>query len=85
MSIKYDSRRQALAERIKRATNNATYVIPDLQRPYVWTPRACRQAEIPLTALYRFPEPALTDLLAQKMRTYHGSIPRNSGFRLPDR
>lgn len=39
MTIKYDSRRESLAEVIKRATNNATYVIPDLQRPYVWTPR----------------------------------------------
>lgn len=39
MSIKYDSKREPLAEIIKKATINATYVIPDLQRPYVWTPR----------------------------------------------
>lgn len=39
MSIKYDSKRESLAEIIKRATINATYVIPDLQRPYVWSPR----------------------------------------------
>ena len=36
MSIKYDSKREPLAEIIKKATINATYVIPDLQRPYVW-------------------------------------------------
>lgn len=39
MSIKYDSRRETLAEIIKNATINATYVIPDLQRPFVWSPR----------------------------------------------
>jgi len=39
MSIKYDSKGEPLAEIIKKATVNATYVIPDLQRPYVWTPR----------------------------------------------
>lgn len=39
MSIKYDSKRESLAEIIKKATVNATYVIPDLQRPYVWTPK----------------------------------------------
>jgi Protein of unknown function DUF262 len=39
MSIKYDSKREPLAEIIRKATTNATYVIPDLQRPYVWTPR----------------------------------------------
>ena len=39
MSIKYDSKRESLAEIIKNATINATYVIPDLQRPYVWSPR----------------------------------------------
>lgn len=38
MSIKYDSKREPLAEIIKKATINATYVIPDLQRPYVWSP-----------------------------------------------
>lgn len=32
MSIKYDSKREPLAEIIKKATVNATYVIPDLQR-----------------------------------------------------
>lgn len=39
MSIRYDSRRESLAEVIRKATVNATLVIPDLQRPYVWTPR----------------------------------------------
>jgi hypothetical protein len=39
MSIKYDSKREPLAEIIRKATMNATYLIPDLQRPYVWTPR----------------------------------------------
>jgi hypothetical protein len=39
MSIKYDSKRESLSEIVDRATVNATYVIPDLQRPYVWTPR----------------------------------------------
>lgn len=39
MSIKYDSKREPLAEILKKATKNATYVIPDLQRPYVWSPR----------------------------------------------
>ncbi len=39
MSIKYDSKREPLAEVIQKATINATYVIPDLQRPYVWSPR----------------------------------------------
>jgi hypothetical protein len=34
MSIKYDSKREPLAEIIRKATVNATYVIPDLQRPY---------------------------------------------------
>jgi hypothetical protein len=34
MSIKYDSKRESLAENIKKSTVNATYVIPDLQRPY---------------------------------------------------
>lgn len=38
MSIKYDNRRESLAEIIKKTTLNATYVIPDLQRPFVWTP-----------------------------------------------
>ena len=32
MSIKYDSVREPFAEIIKKATINATYVIPDLQR-----------------------------------------------------
>lgn len=39
MSIKFDSKREPLAEVIQKATINATYVIPDLQRPYVWSPR----------------------------------------------
>lgn len=46
MSIKYDSRREPLAEIIKKATVNATYVIPDLQRPYVWTPRQVKRDEV---------------------------------------
>src|ERR1035441_5170963 len=50
MSIKYDSRREALSEIIKRATVNATYVVPDLQRPYVWTPR---QVTLPMDSLFR--------------------------------
>ena len=50
MSIKYDSRREALAEIIKRATVNATYVVPDLQRPYVWTPR---QVTLLMDSLFR--------------------------------
>jgi len=50
MSIKYDSRREPLAEIIKRATVNATYVIPDLQRPYVWTPR---QVTMLIDSLFR--------------------------------
>lgn len=39
MSIKYDSKREPLADVIEKATINATFVIPDLQRPYVWSPR----------------------------------------------
>lgn len=50
MSIKYDSRREPLAEIIKKATDNATYVIPDLQRPYVWTPR---QVTLLIDSLFR--------------------------------
>ncbi len=50
MSIKYDSRREALSEIIKRATVNATYVVPDLQRPYVWTPR---QVTLLMDSLFR--------------------------------
>ncbi len=50
MSIKYDSKREALSEVIKRATVNATYVIPDLQRPYVWTPR---QVTLLIDSLFR--------------------------------
>jgi hypothetical protein len=50
MSIKYDSKRESLAEIIKRATVNATYVIPDLQRPYVWTPR---QVTMLIDSLFR--------------------------------
>ena len=38
MSIKFDSKRELLSSVIDKATNNATYVIPDLQRPYVWSP-----------------------------------------------
>lgn len=50
MSIKYDSKREALSEVIKRATVNATYVVPDLQRPYVWTPR---QVTLLIDSLFR--------------------------------
>lgn len=50
MSIKYDSKREPLAEIIKKATINATYVIPDLQRPYVWTPR---QVTMLIDSLFR--------------------------------
>ena len=50
MSIKYDSKREPLAEIIKKATVNATYVIPDLQRPYVWTPR---QVTMLIDSLFR--------------------------------
>ncbi|MCX7309016.1 MAG: DUF262 domain-containing protein, partial [Afipia sp.] len=50
MSIKYDSKREPLSEIIKKATTNATYVIPDLQRPYVWTPR---QVTLLIDSLFR--------------------------------
>lgn len=50
MGIKYDSKREPLAEVIKKATVNATYVIPDLQRPYVWTPR---QVTMLIDSLFR--------------------------------
>ena len=50
MSIKYDSKREPLAEIIRKATVNATYVIPDLQRPYVWTPR---QVSLLIDSLFR--------------------------------
>lgn len=50
MSIKYDSRRVALSEVIKMATSNATYVLPDLQRPYVWSPR---QVTLLIDSLFR--------------------------------
>jgi len=50
MSIKYDSKREAVSEVIKRATVNATYVVPDLQRPYVWTPR---QVTLLIDSLFR--------------------------------
>ncbi len=39
MSIRYQSDNKTLAEIIKSSTVNASYVIPDLQRPYVWSPR----------------------------------------------
>jgi len=39
MSINYDSQRIRLSEIIEKSTHNATYLIPDLQRPYVWSPR----------------------------------------------
>ena len=38
MSIRYDHNRETLAELVRKATIDATYVIPDLQRPYVWMP-----------------------------------------------
>jgi len=50
MSIKYDSKREPLAEIIKKSTIQATYVIPDLQRPYVWTPR---QVTLLIDSLFR--------------------------------
>ncbi len=50
MSIKYDSKREPLSEIIKKATVNATYVIPDLQRPYVWSPR---QVTLLIDSLFR--------------------------------
>ena len=50
MSIKYDSKREPLAEVIQKATTNATYVIPDLQRPYVWSPR---QVTMLIDSLFR--------------------------------
>ena len=50
MSIKYDSKRELLSEVIKHATVNATYVVPDLQRPYVWTPR---QVTLLIDSLFR--------------------------------
>ncbi len=50
MSIKYDSKREPLAEIIKKATINATYVILDLQRPYVWSPR---QVSMLVDSLFR--------------------------------
>ncbi len=50
MSIKYDSKREPLSEIIKKATINATYVIPDLQRPYVWSPR---QVTMLIDSLFR--------------------------------
>lgn len=40
MSIRFRPISQTLAETIKSASNNnATFVIPDLQRPFVWTPQ----------------------------------------------
>ncbi|MFO1417038.1 MAG: DUF262 domain-containing protein [Methylotetracoccus sp.] len=50
MSIKYDSSRAAVSEIIKNATMNATYVVPDLQRPYVWTPA---QVTLLIDSLFR--------------------------------
>jgi hypothetical protein len=50
MSIKYDSKREPLSEIIKKATVNATYVVPDLQRPYVWSPR---QVTMLIDSLFR--------------------------------
>jgi len=50
MSIKYDSKRESLAAVIVKATSNATYVIPDLQRPYVWSPR---QVTMLIDSLFR--------------------------------
>jgi hypothetical protein len=39
MSIRFKTISQTLAETIKSASNNnATFVIPDLQRPFVWSP-----------------------------------------------
>ncbi len=50
MSIKYDSKREPLAEVIEKATTNATYVVPDLQRPFVWSPR---QVAMLIDSLFR--------------------------------
>lgn len=50
MSIKFDSMRKPLAEIIREATINATYVIPDLQRPFVWSPR---QVTMLIDSLFR--------------------------------
>lgn len=50
MSIKYESKQESLADILKKATINATYVIPDLQRPYVWTPR---QVTLLIDSLFR--------------------------------
>jgi len=50
MGIKYDSKREPLAEVIRKATIDATYVVPDLQRPFVWTPR---QVTMLIDSLFR--------------------------------
>lgn len=50
MSIQYDSKREPLAEVIQKATFNAIYVIPDLQRPFVWSPR---QVTMLIDSLFR--------------------------------
>ncbi len=39
MSINYNQQEKKLSNIIKQATENATIVIPDLQRPYVWSPK----------------------------------------------
>lgn len=39
MGISYDSKREPVSGIIEAATKDATYLLPDLQRPYVWTPR----------------------------------------------
>lgn len=39
MSIQYKHDEMKLADVIKAATKNATLVVPDLQRPYVWSPK----------------------------------------------
>ncbi len=50
MSIKYDSKREPLAEIIRKASIDATYVIRNLQRPYVWSPR---QVNLLIDSLFR--------------------------------
>src|SRR5580658_9484003 len=50
MSIRYDSKRETVAEIVRKATADATLVIPDLQRPYVWTPR---QVTLLVDSLFR--------------------------------
>jgi len=84
MSIKYDSKREPLAEIIRKATVNATYVIPDLQRPYVWTPR---QVTMLIDSLFRgWPFGSLL-LWEVKPDCFHegGGIPHRPFWQVVDR